>query len=175
MLALVFGAIVALKLALLAIYGPLFTPDSGGYIGYAEAIRTSRAWMSDAGLTQAAAPIFAIRMIGYPAFIVAAMTLAGGGWAYVVVVAQFVLSLYVGCRLYRLTIELGFAPLVALLATAAYLLSLPLTYDQTILTDSLYTSIIVLAIVTLITTVLSGADYIYAFTRRAWTAPAKAS
>lgn len=32
-----------------------------------------------------------------------------------------------------------------------------------------------LAIVTLITTVLSGADYIYAFTRRAWAAPAKIS
>jgi cardiolipin synthase len=32
-----------------------------------------------------------------------------------------------------------------------------------------------LAIITLVTTVLSGADYIYAFTRRAWTAPLKAS
>ena len=32
-----------------------------------------------------------------------------------------------------------------------------------------------LAGVTLITTVLSGADYIYAFTRRAWAAPVKAS
>jgi len=32
-----------------------------------------------------------------------------------------------------------------------------------------------LAIVTLITTVLSGADYIYAFTRRAWVAGAKVS
>jgi cardiolipin synthase (CMP-forming) len=32
-----------------------------------------------------------------------------------------------------------------------------------------------LAIVTLVTTVLSGADYIYAFTRRAWAAPVKAS
>jgi len=46
----VFGAVVALKLVLLAIYGPLFTPDSGGYISYAEAIRASRAWMVDAGL-----------------------------------------------------------------------------------------------------------------------------
>lgn len=32
-----------------------------------------------------------------------------------------------------------------------------------------------LAVVTLITTVLSGADYVYAFTRRAWAAPAEAS
>jgi len=32
-----------------------------------------------------------------------------------------------------------------------------------------------LALVTLITTVLSGADYILAFTRRAWAAPARAS
>ena len=32
-----------------------------------------------------------------------------------------------------------------------------------------------LAIVTLVTTVLSGADYVYAFTRRAWVAPANAS
>jgi cardiolipin synthase len=32
-----------------------------------------------------------------------------------------------------------------------------------------------LAVFTLLTTVLSGADYLYAFTRRAWTAPAKIS
>lgn len=32
-----------------------------------------------------------------------------------------------------------------------------------------------LAVLTLITTVLSGADYLYAFTRRAWAAPAKVS
>jgi hypothetical protein len=32
-----------------------------------------------------------------------------------------------------------------------------------------------LAVVAFITTVLSGVDYIYAFTRRAWAVPAKAA
>jgi 4-amino-4-deoxy-L-arabinose transferase-like glycosyltransferase len=148
-LALTFAGIAVLKLALLMAYGPIFTPDTGGYVGYAEAMRASRAWMSDAGLSQGAVPIFAIRMIGYPAMIAAGMAIVGDAWPYVIILTQFALSLVTGFALYRLALEVGFAPLVALIAVVAGMLSLPLTYDQTILTDSFYTSFIVLAVVAL--------------------------
>src|SRR4051812_42277654 len=83
-----FAAIAVLKIVLLAVYGPIFTPDSGGYVGYAQAMRASTAWLSDAGLSQGATPLFAIRMIGYPAVIAAAMTLFGSAWPVVLVLIQ---------------------------------------------------------------------------------------
>lgn len=144
-----FAGVVVLKLALLLIYGPIVTPDTGGYVAYAEAMRSSRAWLSDAGLLQSAVPILALRTIGYPALIVASMAVAGDAWPYLLVLAQCALSLAAGYVLYRLALELSFKPLLALVATIAFMLSLPLTYDQTLLTDSFYTSLIVLAVVAL--------------------------
>jgi len=140
-----FGAILALKLALLAAYGPIYTPDSGGYVAYAQAMRASTAWLHDAGLAQSAVPVLALRMAGYPAVIAGAMALVGAAWPVAVVLVQFALSMTAGHALYRLAAELGLSARTALAAAVVYMLSLPLTYDQCILTDSLYASLIVLA------------------------------
>ncbi len=144
-----FGLVAAAKIALLIAYGPIMTPDSGGYVAYAQALRTSVAWMMDAGLTQGAVPVTAIRMIGYPAIIAAAMTLFGVAWAIGLVVLQGALSLLTSYALYRLALAIGLPPLAALAAVVADMLSLRLTYDQCILTDSFYASLVILATVAL--------------------------
>src|SRR6185503_3287946 len=65
------AVIAVLKFVLLLIYGPIVTPDTGGYVAYAQAMRASSAWLSDAGLSQAPIPLLTMRMIGYPAVVVA--------------------------------------------------------------------------------------------------------
>jgi 4-amino-4-deoxy-L-arabinose transferase-like glycosyltransferase len=152
----VFGAVALFKLVLLTVYGPIFTPDSGGYVGYAQAMRASTAWITDAGLSTGAVPVLAIRTIGYPALIAGSMIVFGGAWPIALVIAQIMLSLAASYALYRLARELGFSPLTALAATFAQILSLPLTFDQCILTDSFYTSFIMLAVAALIRGAIAG-------------------
>lgn len=152
----VFALIGALKLVLLAIYGPIFTPDSGGYVAYAETMRASTAWLHDAGLSQGPAPVLAIRMVGYPALIVGAMAVFGSAWATVIVIGQIGLSLAASYAVYRLALELGLSQLIALFAIAAQMLSLSLTLDQCILTDSIFASLIMFAIVALTRGAVAG-------------------
>src|ERR1700674_1405926 len=87
-LAVILAAII-LRLALLAIFGPRPSYDSiYEYVPFAHLIRDGTAWLSDAGLADAAVPLTTFRMIGYPALIALLERLVGEGWPWLLVLLQ---------------------------------------------------------------------------------------
>lgn len=146
----VFGALALAKLALLALFGPVMTPDSPSYSGMARTILASSSWLHDAGLTQAPMPAFAFRVIGYPAFLAIVIATAGPAWAYVTVLIQSAVSLFASWKSLEIGKELGLSRGLSLTAAALCATSLQLTLDQCILTDSLNASFIILSIAILV-------------------------
>ena len=144
-----FAVIAALKFTQLFLYGPIHTPDTAAYIEYAQHILASKTWLHDAGLSDSAIPLLAMRMVGYPALLAGAMAVFGEAWPYAIVLLQYALSFVTAYAIYRIAIELGLPPLFAIAVIAANLLSLSLTFDQCLLTDNLNYNLIILATATL--------------------------
>src|SRR5271168_1576057 len=94
---------LGLKLGPLFLFGPTMTPDSAGYIDYADQILTGDFLHVD--LDASAFPMTLARPIDYPAIIAAAKIVAGARWAWVVVLFQ--LSVWVTILVYRLARRFG--------------------------------------------------------------------
>jgi hypothetical protein len=134
------------KVSGLFAYGPLLQPDSGDYISYANLILTDSAWIHDGGMADHAVPQTVFRTFGYP-LLIAVSTLVGGdsGIALdLVVLVQIAASLWATVMVYRLGLALLRHRALALLAAAGHALSVTFTYDQHILTDSLFNSLCVI-------------------------------
>jgi hypothetical protein len=147
---LLLGLGACLKFCLLLRYGPLPSDDTVEYAAIAHALLTNPDIVREIpGWSTQAMPMLAFRPYGYPALLALGQLMAGG-WAYtVVVVLQLALSLYVGARLFDLALMLGKSTRLAAMATALYILSDTLLWDQSILSDSLYAGCFNLVILTL--------------------------
>lgn len=143
LLAAIFVLLLAVRAVLLAIYGPVEAPDSGGYIAYANIILAGQ--LNNQSLAADLAPHTVFRMIGYPAVLAAGLLVAGKLWAWLVVALQILLTLASVAALYRVALLLCGTRVMAVLAGLAYGLSMPLVFDQMILTDSLAASVLILA------------------------------
>jgi 4-amino-4-deoxy-L-arabinose transferase-like glycosyltransferase len=127
--------LLALKVAVLATFGPTIAPDSRDYIGYADQILSGAFRRVD--LTNDALPLTLYRPIGYPAVVAAAKIIAPAHWAEAVVLFQFVASLIATVMVYRLARCFGLGGWLSLGVAAAYATSLQFVVDQTIASDSL--------------------------------------
>ncbi len=132
------------KISGLFAYGPLLQPDSGDYIGYANTILTDTDWLHDGGMDVGAAPQTVFRSFGYPLLIAAATLVVGDGALHLVVLVQIAVSLCATIMVYRLGVTLLRHTTLALLAAAGHALSVTITYDQHILTDSLFNALCVI-------------------------------
>jgi len=141
-----FTLIAIFKVSLVAIYGPIFVPDTSGYIAVANEMLKSNAWLNDAQLSAGPFPPLAIRMIGYPAALAAAMQIGGPLWPYLIVALQFAMTMAVLWAIYALGIRLRLPWGLALFAVVAFATSDQLVTDQCILTDSLNADFIILAV-----------------------------
>jgi hypothetical protein len=141
-----FLSLALAKLSGLLFFGPLQQPDSIAYLAYAHTILTDIGWLSDAGMNDYAVPQTVFRTFGYPALIAAAGSITGnsGVALYVVVAIQIVVSLFATMMVYRLGQALLRNSSLALLAAAGHALSVTFTYDQHILTDSLFNALCVI-------------------------------
>lgn len=136
------AAILAVKLPLLAVYGPAFAPDSGGYVDYARIILNGT--LGEQRLEHhTGTTVF--RAIGYPAVIAAAIWLVGESWQWLVVALQIALTLAAAVAVFRLLAVLVRNMRWAVAGGVAYGISLPLVLDQMILTDSLAASLLAIA------------------------------
>ena len=145
----VFGSFVLiaiLKVSLLVIYGPIFVPDTSGYVTVADAMLKSNAWLNDAQLSSGPFPPLAVRMIGYPAILVAAMQIGGPFWPYLIVALQFAMTTAALWAIYALGIALRLPWGLALFAVVAFATSDQLVTDQCVLTDSLNADFIIFAV-----------------------------
>jgi hypothetical protein len=141
-----FAVIAILKVSLLAIYGPIFAPDTSGYVAVAKEMLRSNAWLSDAQLSAGLFPPLAVRMIGYPAILAAAMQIGGPLWPYLIVTLQFTVTMAALWAIYTLGMELRLRWGLALFAVVAFATSEQLVMDQCLLTDSLNADFIIFAV-----------------------------
>lgn len=138
-------ALLAVKLVLLAIFGPQQETDSSSYIGYRDLILSDPDWWArnEASLTGNGPPFTYVP--GYPLFLAATRVLFGSADLHAVAVMQSCLSVLVTYQVYLLArLWLDHAGLAAV-AAVGYAGSLALIYDQSILTDSLFNSAFALA------------------------------
>jgi hypothetical protein len=141
-----FTLIAILKVSLVVIYAPIFVPDTSGYTGIAKEMLNSNAWLNDAQLSAGPFPPLAVRMIGYPAVLAAAMQIGGPLWPYLVVALQFTMTMAALWAIYALGIALRLPWGLALFAVVAFATSDQLVTDQCILTDSLNADLIIFAV-----------------------------
>jgi hypothetical protein len=137
------ATLILVKAVLLAWIGPLTSPDTGGYAEIAEAMRSGVYWGAISLREEAAAPL-TMRMAGYPGLLALAEWIAGASAFWVLAALQIGLGILATATLYRFAAALLGNPVAALLVAAAYATGLPLVLDQTILTDGIYASLLVI-------------------------------
>ena len=128
-----FAAILALKLGVLALFGPASQPDTSHYVRYADAILSGEFRHVDLNDPM---PITLTRVIGYPAAIAAAKIVVGRDWAVAVVLLQFAVSLIATAMVYRLARAFGLDVWLSLGIVAAHATSMQFVVDQAVLSDS---------------------------------------
>ena len=141
-----FAVLAALKAMLIAVYGPVIHPDTSGYLDYAGLMLDGGAWLHAVDLETLAKPPEVLRTVGYPALIAAAKVLGGTAWAYLVIGLQSVLSLGASYAVYRLALTLAGSFPWALLGALLYSTSMILTYDVSLLSDSLFANLTVIVV-----------------------------
>jgi hypothetical protein len=142
--------LLAMKLILLALFGPQLMNDSGGYLAYADRLLLNSDWMFRLDVQSEAVPVLAFRPIGYPAVIALTKLAFGDGWQIGVVLLQIGMSVYAALRFAQLMTELGLRSTMVVVATLGLATSQIMLLDQTIMTDSLYTSFLTLAIILIV-------------------------
>jgi len=145
----VFGILIALKLSVLLVLGPIHTPDSAGYAQFANLIVTTRDWMVNEHLDwdmslAGGEPKTIFRAIGYPLLLALAKTISPDNWDWLIVFVQIPLSLVATVYVYRLAHQLTKSLYAALFIAFAQGSSQALLMDQCILTDSLNASLLLI-------------------------------
>jgi len=137
------GLLAALPaLIALAIFGAIETPDSGGYISYAEQLRAGPLPSGAALLAEAPAPVSLFRTAGYPALIAIFQSLFGAGWKVALVLFQIATHAALAVTAYRTAIVLSLPRALALLAALVPSVGLGLVVQISILTDAVYAALL---------------------------------
>jgi len=87
-------------------YGALEAPDSGGYIYYAEQLRTGTLPSGIALLKEAPAPISLFRAAGYPTIIAVTQLFFGAAWKPTLVLLQITAHAALAVTVYRTAVLL---------------------------------------------------------------------
>jgi hypothetical protein len=133
------GLLAALpSLIVLWVFGPIDTPDTGGYIKFAEQILSGQLRTGTELLTEAALPVSLFRMPGYPALIALFQYLFGNGWKVVLVLVQISASSMLTIAAYRTAGLLRLPWALALLVSLLPSVSLGLVMQVSIMTDAIY-------------------------------------
>lgn len=132
-------ALVMIKLAVIAVYGPLVQPDTGGYVTYADQILRDTDWLlhQPGGGGDAS-----YRMVGYPLLVAISKIILGEGFGYGMLAVQSLLGIAAACALYGFFRRLFGHWAWAYFAAGCYATSQALVFDAFILTDGMYGSII---------------------------------
>ncbi|HVI53048.1 MAG TPA: hypothetical protein VM661_17700 [Candidatus Sulfotelmatobacter sp.] len=137
------AVVLAVKLALLLWMGPLQPPDTSGYLAFSQTILAGQTAQVD---LSAAIPNTLFRVAGYPAILALTQWIAGGRWNWLIIALQITLSLTAAAAVYKLGLRCRLSSWLAAAASMVPALSLSLQLDQAVLTDSLYSSLMLLAI-----------------------------
>jgi hypothetical protein len=141
----------------LLVFGAVETPDSGGYISYAEQLLAGPLPSGAALEAEAPAPVSLFRTIGYPALIAVFQALFGTGWKVALVFFQIVTHAALAVAAYRTAILLRLPRALALLAALLPSVGLGLVMQISILTDAVYAVLLGVAALLLVQAALRPA------------------
>lgn len=137
---LVVVVIVLVRLISALYFGPLKPPDSAVYIEQARCILETLAG------APSPCPGGAFKAVGYGFVLASVMTVFGSAWEWAVVTLQIGMSFLASFVLARLMLALSASSLLALLTFAMHNVALPLSIDLWILRDSLFASLVTIAL-----------------------------
>jgi len=123
-------------------YGGLETPDSAGYISYAEQLRTGTLPSGAALLKEAPAPISLFRAPGYPALIAVTQSLFGTAWKTTLVLVQIVSHAVLAATVYRTAVLLRLSQSLAIFVALLPSIGLGLVMQVSLLTDAIYAALL---------------------------------
>jgi hypothetical protein len=133
------GPLAALPvLTVLAVFGPIDTPDSSGYVNFAEQILSGQLRTGNELLTEATIPVSLYRTPGYPALIAGFQYLFGNGWKVALVLLQICVSSLLAIAAYRTAVSLALPRPLALLVSLLPSVSIGLVMQVSIMTDAVY-------------------------------------
>jgi hypothetical protein len=133
------GLLAALPaLIVLAVFGPIDTPDSSGYVNFAKQILSGQLRSGTELLTEATIPVSLYRTPGYPALIAAFQYVLGNGWKVALVLLQISLSSLLAIAAYRTASLLGLPQALALPVALVPSVSIGLVMQVSIMTDAIY-------------------------------------
>lgn len=138
------AGLLALKLALLAAYGPIAHPDTRGYEDFAAQILAGPQWLLDPGLEHDPIPTTAFRAVGYPLAVAFARLVAPSTHEWLLVLLQIGLSLAATAAFFDLCLLATRSRVLSLLAASAQATGLALALDQALLSDSAAASLLLL-------------------------------
>jgi hypothetical protein len=140
------GLVVAVKIVFFISYGPIISPDSVGYMNFADEIVHQTDWWYYVDINTLWYPPNAFRSIGYPLVLAMGKLISPEYANALVVLFQSVLSLLTSYLILRLSYCLSERFWVAAFCALAHAISQALLVDQSILTDSLNTSLLLIVI-----------------------------
>ena len=136
------GVVIAAKLAVLFLIGPVFWPDTGAYVSFADSILSQGQALHGIDFAaSSAAPGFAFRLAGYPLVLAAAKLISPPYYGQIAVFFQISLNILEMLLMIRVLAHLSLGISQILCAVGLYAFSDSLLFDNSILSDSIYSSI----------------------------------
>ena len=127
------GLLAALPaLIVLSVFGPIVTPDSGGYMDFAQQIVSGKL------PTGTAMPASLFRMPGYPTLIAVFQYLFDNGWKVALVLLQISANSLLAIAAYRTAAILGLRWALALLVSLLPSVGIGVVMQVSIMTDAIY-------------------------------------
>lgn len=115
--------------------------DGVGYVELARQLEQGAALSSVPDLTSTFMPISLFRLPGYSFIITAAQSIAGNSWPLMIVAVQLTISTLANFYLYRVCRRITGSPLLALVLSLIFTLSVQIAFERYILTDALFSAI----------------------------------
>jgi hypothetical protein len=145
------AAVIPAKLAVLYLIGPSIWPDTGGYTAFAEAILDQgRAFRPIDWISGSAAPPFVFRLAGYPLVLAGAGLLSVKNYASIIVIFQIFLNVISIVLIFKVIAYLRFSVGQIIAVLVLYVFSDSLLLDNSILSDSVYSSLFNIVVFSLI-------------------------
>jgi hypothetical protein len=145
------GGVIPAKLAVLYLIGPSIWPDTGGYTAFAEAILDQgKAFRPTDWIGGPAIPPFVFRLAGYPLVLAAAELLSAENYTSITVIFQIFLNVVSVVLVFKVIARLGFSVGQIIAILTLYVFSDSLLFDNSILSDSIYSSLFNIVVFSLI-------------------------
>jgi len=151
------GGITTIKLVVLLLIGPVIWPDTEAYISFADAILAHGPVFDHVGFAGGpAAPIFVFRLAGYPLVLATAKLISPQYYGQVTVFFQILLNIIAMVLMVRVLPCLSFTMAQIVAAIGLYAFSDSLLFDNSLLSDSIYSSLFNIVIFALLGHLVAG-------------------